>query len=59
MILTPKTTLAEFAMNPDGKTYNGAKLAIFLIYATTGKQLSDEEGAAIVEDAKRRRACRK
>lgn len=59
MILTPKTTLDEFARNPDGKTYNGAKLAIFLIYCTTGKQLSDEEGEAIVRDAQERRRCRK
>lgn len=58
MILTPTTTLAEFAGNPDGKTYNGAKLAVFLVYASTGKQLSDEEGEAIVAEAKAK-ACRK
>lgn len=58
MILTPTTTLNEFAANGRGG-YDGAKLAIFLIYATTGKQLSDEEGEAIVADAKERAACRK
>jgi len=58
VILTPATTLAEFAGNGDG-TYNGARLAIFLVYCTTGKQLSQEEGEAIVADAKERAKCRR
>jgi hypothetical protein len=53
--LTPTTTLDEACRNPDGKTYNGAKLAQFLIYCTTGKQITDAEAHAIVEDAMKRR----
>ncbi len=50
---TPTTTLEQAAGNGDG-TYNGARLAVFLIYCTTGKQLSESEGEQIVADAKAR-----
>lgn len=58
MKLTPKTTLDEACRNDDGKTYDGRKLATFLIYCTTGKQITEAEAEAIVEDAKRKAACR-
>lgn len=59
MKLAPTTSLDEACRNPDGKTYNGAKLAQFLIYCTTGKQISDEEADAVVKDAQARAAKRK
>lgn len=59
MKLTPTTTLDEACRNPDGKTYNGAKLAQFLIYCTTGKQITDAEAQAVVEDAQERARCKR
>lgn len=59
MKLTPATTLDEACRNPDGKTYNGAKLAQFLIYCTTGKQITDAEAQAVVEDAQERARCKR
>lgn len=56
--LTDKT-LGEACLNPDGKTYDGRKVARWLIEAVTGKPVSEEEGQAIVDEAQRRAACRK
>ncbi len=53
--LTPATTLDEFCKNPGKDTYDGVRLGIFLLYCTTGKQISLEEGQAIVERAKQMR----
>lgn len=55
MRLTPTTTLEEFCRNPGKDTYDGVRLGIFLVYCTTGKQISLAEGREIVERAKQRR----
>jgi hypothetical protein len=54
-----KQTLGEFCQNPDGKTFNGAKLAQWLFAATTGKLMSDDEAAEIIEEAKRKAAAKR
>lgn len=54
-----KKTLGEFCQNPDGKTYDGRKLAQWLFEATTGKPMSAEEAQSLVEEAKKRAAARK
>lgn len=59
MKLTPKTTLDEACRNPNGKTYNGAKLVQFLVYCTTGKQISDDEANTIVREAQETVSCRR
>jgi|GEM_PF-6815597 len=52
-------TLGEFAQNPDGRTYDGRKVAQWLFEAMTGKPMSDEEASRLVaeaqEKARRRR----
>ena len=52
-------TLQEFAGNPDGKTYDGRKVAQWLFEAMTGKPMSDAEAAELVEKAKQMAAQRK
>ena len=52
-------TLQEFAVNPDGKTYDGRKVAQWLFEAMTGKPMSDAEAAELVEKAKQMAAQRK
>ena len=51
-MITPETTLDEWALNPDGVTYHGAKLVQWLYYCSTGKQLSFDEAQTIVDEAK-------
>jgi hypothetical protein len=55
--LTPQTTLDEYARNPgsDPPTYNAARVAEFMFYATTGKELGVGEAEAMVAAAKERR----
>lgn len=59
MILTDETKLHDYVRNPDGKTYDAGRLVTWLIFSTTGKQISKEEAAAIVEEAVQRRRERK
>lgn len=51
-------TLGEFARNPDGKTYDGRKVAQWLFQAMTGKPMSDEEAQRLVDQAKKAAARR-
>jgi len=48
-------TLGDFARNPDGKTYDGRKVAQWMFEALTGKPMSDEEAQALVDKAMERR----
>ena len=52
-------TLGEFAGNPDGKTYDGRKVAQWLFEAATGKPMSDQEAQQLVDEAQRRASCQK
>jgi hypothetical protein len=52
-------TLGEFCLNPDGKTYNGTRLAQWLFEATTGKPMSEEEAKQLIEEAKAKAAARR
>ena len=56
---SPKETLGDYALNPDGKTYNAAGLAQFLFKATTGKEMSADDAAKLVADAQAKAAARK
>lgn len=57
--MTDKKTLADYALNPDGKTYNAAGLAQFLFKATTGKEMSADEAAKVVADGQALAVLRK
>lgn len=50
-------TLGEAALNPDGKTYNGAKALAWLsaILSKNGKGMSEQEVKEIWEKAKRKK----
>lgn len=52
-------TLGDFCRNPDGKTYDGRKLAQWLFEATTGKPMSGAEAQALIDEAQRRARARK
>ena len=52
-------TLQDFARNPDGKTYDGRKVAQWLFEATTGKPMSDADADALVREAQERATRRK
>ncbi|PTQ12970.1 hypothetical protein CLG96_02165 [Sphingomonas oleivorans] len=52
-------TLGEFAQNPDGKTYDGRKVAQWLFEAVTGKPMSDEEAQRLVDEAQARAKARR
>lgn len=52
-------TLGEFALNPDGKTYDGRKVVQWLFEATTGTPMSDEQARKLVEDAYQKAAERR
>ena len=50
-------TLGEAALNPDGKTYNGAKAISWLsaILSKDGKGMSEQEVRKIWDDVKKRK----
>lgn len=48
-------TLGDYALNPDGKTYNAVGLIQFLWKATTGKDMSREEAQKMVDEAAEKR----
>lgn len=52
-------TLADFARNSDGETYDGRKVAQWMFQALTGKPMSDEEAQRLVDDARRRAEARR
>lgn len=52
-------TLQDFARNPDGKTYDGRKVAQWLFQAMTGKPMSDDDAQRLVEEAKARAEARR
>lgn len=52
-------SLHDFARNPDGKTYDGRKVAQWLFEAATGKPMSDAEAADLVREAQERAARRR
>jgi len=52
-------TVGEAALNPDGKTYSGVKLAQWLFEVSTGKPLSEEDAKGIVATAQAKAAARK
>lgn len=44
-------TLGDACRNPDGKTYDGRKLAQWLFEAVSGKPMSDAEAQKLVDEA--------
>lgn len=52
-------TLGEFALNQDGKTYDGRKVVQWLFEVTTGKPMSNEDAQKLVEEAQRKAAERR
>jgi hypothetical protein len=50
-------TLGEAALNPDGKTYNGARALSWLSAAVGGNGLPEEEVRRIWEEVKARKAA--
>lgn len=44
-------TLDEYALNPDGKTYNGVKVVQWLLEVTTGKSVPEAEARELVRKA--------
>lgn len=49
-------TLGEYALNPDGKTYSGAKAVQWLFEAMTGRGMSDEDAHALIKEAREKAA---
>lgn len=54
-------TLGEAALNPDGKTYNGAKALSWLsaVLSKGGSGLSEQEVRDLWDEAKKRKAMEK
>lgn len=52
-------TLGEFAKNPDGKTYDGRKVAQWLFEVMTGKPMSDEDAERLIDEAQKKAASRR
>lgn len=52
-------SLEDFARNPDGKTYDGRKVAQWLFQAMTGKPMSDDDAQRLVDEAKARAETRR
>lgn len=52
-------TLHEFAANPDGKTFDGRKVAQWLFEAMTGKPMSDAEAQQLIDEAQAKAAARR
>lgn len=52
-------TLGQFALNPDGKTYDGRKVVQWLFEAATGKPMAKDEASKLVEEAQRKAAERR
>lgn len=46
-----KKTLGDYALNPDGKTYNAAGAAQFLFKAATGFEMPRDEAEKLVAEA--------
>lgn len=51
-------TLGDFCQNPDGKTYDGRKLAQWLFEAVTGKPISAEEAQSLIDEAQAKARAR-
>lgn len=58
MPITDKN-LHDATVNPDGKTYDGHKVAQWLFEAVTGKPMSEEEAKQLVAEAQQKAKDRK